>query len=176
MAWLFYSLPGNGCNCFGVTRTELKGVFSLLLYATATGCPRYRLAGMLFFFQFYGWCIFFFTGKITCIFVFRKMHLKSRKKPSQHGSTLSQEGAHTFKKWGKVSGRVRINPRFMVLTAGDTVIPIVLWGITQYAYGITSRRTTVLNIGTLVYLATVTSLFPSVHLNAACNEQCVCWM
>ena len=104
------------------------------------------------------------------------MHLKSKEKPSQHDSIPSQEGAHTFKKWSKVSRRVSINPRFMVLTAGDTVIPIVLWGITQYAYGTSSRRTTVLNTGTLVYLATVTSLFPSVHLNAACNEQCVCWM
>ena len=62
----------------------------------------------------------------------------------------------------------------MVLTAGNTVIPIVLWEVTLYTHGITSRKTTVLNIGTLVYLAMITSLFLKVHLNSTCNEQCVC--
>jgi hypothetical protein len=87
------------------------------------------------------------------------MHLESKEKLSKLDFIPSQEGARKFGKWGKVSKSVRINLRFMVLTAGNTVIPIVLWEVTLYAHGITSRKTTILNIGTLVYLAMVTSLF-----------------
>jgi hypothetical protein len=101
----------------------------------------------------------FFIGQKPCIFVIRKMYLESKEKPSKLDFTPSLEGARTFRKWSKVSKRVSINPRFMVRTAGNTVIPIILSEVTLYAYGKTSRKTTVLNIGTLVYLAMVTSLF-----------------
>jgi hypothetical protein len=87
------------------------------------------------------------------------MHLKSREKPSNLDSIPSHEAAQTFRKWSKVSKRVSINPRFMVHTAGNSVIPLVLWEVTLYAHGITSRKTALLNIGTLVYLAMVISLF-----------------
>jgi len=87
------------------------------------------------------------------------MHLKSEEMPSKLNSIPLLECAGTFIKWSNVSKRVSINPRLMVRTAGNTVIPIVLWEVTLYAYGITSRKNTVLNIGALVYLAMVTSLF-----------------
>jgi len=102
------------------------------------------------------------------------MHQESEEKPSKLNYIPSHEGAWTFRKWWEVSKRVSINLRFMVLTAGNIVIPIVLWDVTLYAYGITSRKTTVLNIGTLVYLAMVTSLFLLVHFNSMCNEKYVC--
>ena len=102
------------------------------------------------------------------------MHLESNEKPSKLDFIPSHEGGWKFRKWSKVSKRVCINPRFMVLIAGNTIIPIVLWEVKLYAHGITSQKTMVLNIGTLVYLAMVTSIFLLVHLNSMCNEQCVC--
>jgi len=87
------------------------------------------------------------------------MHLESEEKPSKLDFIPSHVGARTFRKWSKVSKRVSINPRFMLLTAGKTAIPIVFWEVTLHAHGIISRKTTVLNIGTFVYLAMVTSWF-----------------
>jgi hypothetical protein len=78
------------------------------------------------------------------------MHLKSKEKPSKLDSIPSHEGAWTFRKWSKVSQRVSINLRFMVLTAGNTVISTVLWEVTLYANGITPWKAMVLNIRTLV--------------------------
>ena len=164
---------------FGDTRERVKRRFltsdvfkSNRLTALQTG---WHITGF-FFFQFYGDCILFFIGQKLCIFAFRKMHLESKEKPSKLDAIPSHEGARTFRKLSKVSKRVSINPRFMVLTAGNTVIPIVLWEVTLYTHGITARKTTVLNIGTLVYLALTTSLFLLVHFYSMCNEQCVYWM
>jgi hypothetical protein len=58
------------------------------------------------------------------------MHLESKEKPNKLDFIPSQEGARAFRKSSKVSKRVSINPRFMVLTAGNTVIPVVLWEVT----------------------------------------------
>jgi hypothetical protein len=130
----FTACQETGATALGLPGKDLEGVFSFLMSARAT----YWLACYSFF-QFYGWCIFFSTGQKPCTFVFRKMHLKLKENSSVLDFTPSQEGACKFRIGRKK--RVSINPGFIVLTAGKTVIPIVLWEVTLHANGITSRKT-----------------------------------
>jgi hypothetical protein len=102
------------------------------------------------------------------------MHLKSKEKASELDFIPSHGGEWKFEKWRKASKCVSINPRFVVITAVNTIMPIVLWDVTLHAHAIISQKTTVLNIDILVYLTIVASLFPLVHFNLTCHEQCVC--
>jgi hypothetical protein len=129
---LFYTMAGNGCSNFEVTRERDKRPF-----LTSDAFKSNRLTALDTGWhvtvpppQFYGYCIFFFIGQKPCISVFRKMHLESKEKPSKLDFIPSHEGARKFRKWSKVSKSVSVNPRFMVLTVGNTVIPIVLWQVT----------------------------------------------
>jgi hypothetical protein len=117
-----------------------------------------------FFFKFYGDRVFFFTGQKPCIFVIRKMLLKLKENPSVLDSIPSHEDAPKFTIWNKVFKHVSINPRFMVVTAGNTAIhsPLESNVIRSWSFVI------------LIYLATVTSLFLSVHLNSTSAVTCNC--